>query len=204
MNPPDPTEETIRARLQAFQRPPVSPYPEAGLPGKPRPAAVLVPMFWDGEDWRLLFIRRAANDNDPHSGQVAFPGGRTEPDDPSPVHTALREAEEEIGLAADDVRVLGALPLHRTVTNFWVTPVVGRLRWPLRLTPSADEVTRVFTVPLTWLRDPSHRETRERRLGAHLPVVKATFFQPYQGEVIWGATARMVLTLLDALKQPQP
>ena len=199
MNPLAPPEDMIRTRLQAFRRPPVSPYPESDLPGVPRPAAVLVPLFWKNGDWHLLFIRRTINPRDPHSGQVAFPGGRAEPSDPTPTHTALREAEEEIGLSAGDVTVLGTLPLHRTVTNFWVTPVVGRLRWPLRLTPSVDEVTRIFTVPLSWLQEPSHREIRVRPLGTGLPAVKTTFFQPYQGEVIWGATARMVLTLLDVL-----
>jgi len=195
-------ENAIRTRLQAFRRPPLSPYDEDALPGAPRPAAVLVPMFWDGGDWQLLFIRRTINHRDPHSGQVAFPGGRADPDDLTPMHTALREANEEIGLAAEDVDVLGVLPLHRTASNFWVAPVVGRLRWPVQLTPSPDEVARIFTVPLGWLSNPAHREIRTRVLGDGLPTVQATFFQPYQGEVIWGATARMVLTLLEALDLP--
>ena len=196
------SEADIRRRLAAFQsRPPVDPYPPEALRGHPRPAGVLIPLLRERGEWRLLFIHRAVNDHDPHSGQVAFPGGQQESGDPTAVAAALREAEEELGLPAEAVSVLGVLPLHRTITNFWITPVVGRIPWPFELRLSAAEVTRAFTVPLTWLSDPAHRETRTRRLGAGLPVMQMIFFQPYEGEIVWGATARMVMTLLQALGQ---
>ncbi len=200
MTPKNLPPEEIRRRLQNFQHPPVDPYPQEALPGTPRAAAVLAPLLQEGGEWHLLFIHRATNGHDPHSGQVAFPGGQAEPDDPSPVHTALRETAEEIGLPPEAVTVLGALPPHRTVTNFWVTPVVGHIPWPAPLRPTETEVTRVFTVPLGWLAEPSHRETHIRRLSPDWPPVHAIYFQPYEGEVIWGATARMVLTLLKALE----
>ncbi len=201
MNPTQLTPEEIRRRLEAFPPQVVNPYPEEHLPGRPRHAGVLLPLLPQPEGWHLLFIRRTVNDHDPHSGEVSFPGGQAEPDDPSPVHTALRETEEELGLPSEQVTVLGSLPLHRTASNFWVAPVVALLPQPLALSPSPAEVARVFTVPLAWLADPAHRETRPRVVLPHLPPVQAVFFQPYQGEVIWGATARMVLTLLRALGQ---
>ena len=161
---------------------------------------MLVPLLQRAGEWHVLFIHRAANHHDPHSGQVAFPGGRQEPGDATLVATALRETEEELGLPPQEVEVLGALPPHRTVTNFCVTPVVGCIPWSLPLRPAPAEVSRAFTVPLTWLADPAHREIRARRLRADLPPIQAIFFQPYEGEIIWGATARMVLTLLKALR----
>ncbi|HFC09642.1 MAG TPA: CoA pyrophosphatase [Chloroflexi bacterium] len=192
-------EDDIRRRLAAYRHPPVDPYPEAALPGRPRPAAVLIPLFQHEGAWHTLFIHRAPHPHDPHSGQVAFPGGQQERTDPTLVATALRETEEELGLPPHAVRVLGTLPRHRTVSNFWITPVVGGIPWPLPLHPSQSEVVRFFVVPLAWLRDPAHRETRTRHLGPGLPPISTTFFQPYEGEVIWGATARIVLTLLKAL-----
>ncbi len=192
-------EEDIRRRLAAFPGAPVDPYPGKALRGQPRPAAVLIPLFRHAGAWHTLFIHRAPHPHDPHSGQVAFPGGQKEPGDPSLIATALRETEEELGLPPQAVRVLGALPQHRTVSNFWVTPVVGSIPWPLPLHLSENEVTRAFAVPLAWLRDPAHRETHTRHLGPGLPTISTIFFQPYEGEVIWGATARMVLTLLQAL-----
>ncbi len=192
-------EEDIRRRLAAFHRPPVDPYPRAALAGQPRPAAVLIPLFRQAGEWHTLFIHRTAPPHDPHGGQVAFPGGQQEPADPSPAATARREAEEEIGLPPQAVRVLGMLPPHRTVSNFWITPVVGGIPWPLTLHLSENEVVRAFAVPLAWLRDPAHRTHRTRSLGPGMPMIRSIFFQPYEGEIIWGATARMVLTLLEAL-----
>jgi len=193
------SEQRLRQALARAQRwPPVNPYPEALFPTAAKPAAVLVPLVQAPDGWRLLFIRRTVNHRDPHSGQVAFPGGQQEPTDPSPEATALREAEEEIGLSPAQVMVWGRLPRHRTLTNFSIVPVVGRVPWPLNLRPAREEVTHVFTVPLTWLRDPRHWETRAQPLPQG-GVAQMVYFHPYDGEVIWGATARMVVTLLQVL-----
>lgn len=193
------TEDAIRERLaDAARLPTENPYPAALVQGQPQPAAVLIPLLRQNATWRVLFIRRTRPPNDPHGGQVAFPGGRMEPGEHDPVQVALREAEEEVGLPPHRVHVLGQLRPQRTITNYLVTPVVGVIPWPYAVRRAEAEVARVFTVPLAWLANPRHYEIRRRVLpdGATLPVV---YFAPYDGEVIWGATARMVMRLLEAL-----
>jgi 8-oxo-dGTP pyrophosphatase MutT (NUDIX family) len=165
----------------------------------PRPAAVLLPLFRRREHWHLLYIRRAENTADRHSGEVAFPGGRPEPDDPHATATALREAREEIGLSPARVRVLGRLPLFRTSSNFLVTPVVGLIPWPVELRPDPSEVARIFSLPLGWLADPRNHQVRAwrppGRNGSH-PVV---FFREREGEQLWGVSARITLSLVKSL-----
>ena len=173
--------------------------------GRPeRQAAVLAPLVFD-QQWQLLFIRRADNPRDRHSGQVAFPGGRIESSDASSQAAALRETEEEIGILPSKIALLGELPEYLTSSNYRVKPWVGTLAWPTPLSLQKHEVARAFTVPLSWLRDPKNRQTKLwRRPGAEQrephPVV---FFEPYDQEVLWGATARMTLHLLAALESGQ-
>ena len=180
------------------------------LKGVPRPAAVLVPLLRTDQTWHLLFTRRT--DKLPeHRGQVAFPGGRADPGDTSPAQTALREAEEEIGLPADQVQLLGCLDSFTTVSNYRVTPVVGTIPWPIELKLEIEEVERVFIIPLDWLADPTNHEVRLRtRLiptsGAEagdkakqtvtMPVI---YFKPYEGEVLWGVSAEIVDNLVTKL-----
>jgi 8-oxo-dGTP pyrophosphatase MutT (NUDIX family) len=130
---------------------------------------------------------------------VAFPGGRADPEDPTPQHTALREAFEEIGLDPADVRVLGRTGSYLTVTNYQVTPIVGAIPWPYLLRPAPDEVSRVFTIPLTWLADPANHEERLRELPHPYGSATVIYFHPYDGEVLWGASARITLNLLQIL-----
>lgn len=194
------SETEIRQRLErpgdmAIE----SPYPPGFLAGKPRQAAVLVPLILNGKDWQILFIRRTSNDHDPHSGQVAFPGGASDPADHGPVDTALREASEEIGLNPEDVRILGQIHDFLTVTNYQVTPIVGVIPWPYHLRLANNEVSRVFTIPLEWLADPANREDQIRHLPAPFGPVSAIFYKPYDGEILWGATARFVTRLLELL-----
>ena len=166
---------------------------------EPKSAAVLIPLLSVDSSWHLLLTVRNANLPE-HSGQVAFPGGRADPEDASPEDTALRETNEEIGVRPEDVRVLGRLRRYLTVTNYMVTPVVGVMPWPYPINPAAHEVSRVFTVPLTWLADPANHEERPHQVpGPRLPV-PVIYFQPYEREVLWGASARFTLALLDALK----
>ncbi|GAB4537526.1 MAG: hypothetical protein Fur0018_28240 [Anaerolineales bacterium] len=176
----------------------INPYPTGILRQPPRTAAVLVSLFWHQRAWQVLYIRRATMNGDMHSGQVAFPGGGQEPQDLSPAETALREAHEEIGLPPNRVEILGTMPRFRTISNYLVAPVVGQIAWPFPVRMSRDEVSRVFHVPLAWLADPAHREVRQRTLpdGRQIPVI---YFQPYDGEVIWGATARITVALLETL-----
>jgi len=197
------TEEEIARRLAAAARLPKArpdPYPKAILHGDPTPAAVLIPFLqWEGE-WHLLFIRRTAPPEDRHGGQVAFPGGRREPTDADATANALREAEEELGIHPQDVRILGELEPTITISNFLVTPVVGALPWPYPLRPAPSEVARVFTIPLAWLADPANHEVRQRSLPGPYPPFDVIYFRPYNGEVLWGASARIMCFLLEALE----
>jgi 8-oxo-dGTP pyrophosphatase MutT (NUDIX family) len=173
-------------------------YPPEYLSGAPRPAAVLIPFLQKDNSWHVLFTRR--NDSLPeHSGQVAFPGGRAEPGDASPESTALREAQEEIGLNPGDVRILGQLYDFLTITNYRVTPVVGVIPWPYTFQLEVEEVSRVFTIPLDWLADPVNREEKSRALPPPFPPISVIYFHPYEGEVLWGASATFTVSLLDIL-----
>lgn len=149
-----------------------------------RPAAVLVPILAGNP--RLLFIERAAYEGDPHSGQIGFPGGRWEPGDPDAAATALREAEEELGLPPDAVQVLGQLEQTLTPSGYCITPVVGWIPQPPKLAPDAREVAGCFEVDLGELAAPGCRFPR----GEH-------FEYRAGGRVIWGATARIVSCLLS-------
>lgn len=178
----------------------VSARPSAPLSDTPdarpkRRAAVLAPLQRIDGDWHLLLIRRSHREGDHHSGQVAFPGGRVEPQDKSLAEAALREAEEEIGLAPSGVAVLGQLPDYTTITNYRVTPVAGHVHTPFEPVLQPAEVARLFSVPLDWLADPANHE--RRRWHAERPPV--VYFNDWQGETLWGATAAMTLHLLDAL-----
>lgn len=198
--------EQIRQRI--VHRPPRAygeAYPAGFFPAPPAPAAVLMPLFRHQDGWRLLFIRRADSASDRHAGQVAFPGGRLESADGGPVVAALREAREEIGLDPSEVCVLGSLGAYRTVTNFVVTPVVGIIPWPLALTPAITEVSRIFSIPLSWLgRADSHRLCA-RTLGPAGTPIPVVYFEPYDGEILWGVSARITLGLIEALgERPAP
>lgn len=195
------TEEIARrlAVAAAHPKPRPSPYPKAILRGDPTPAAVLIPFLeWEGA-WHLLFIRRTAPPEDRHGGQVAFPGGRRDPSDANAAANALREAQEEVGIRPDDVRILGELEPTLTISNYLVTPVVGVIPWPYPLQPDPAEVARVFTIPLAWLADPANREVQPRRLPGPYPPIEVIYFRPYDGEVLWGASARITCFLLEAL-----
>src|SRR5688572_20101047 len=154
-------------------------------------AAVLVPIVDHPSAPSVIFTKRTSHLK-AHSGQVSFPGGRAEPEDPTPEFTALREAHEEIGLAMERVEVLARLPDYLTRTGFRVTPVVGLITPPFDLVPDPREVEEVFEVPLAYLLDPANhgRETRElqgRTVGYY--VVR------YESRTIWGATAGMLMSL---------
>jgi 8-oxo-dGTP pyrophosphatase MutT (NUDIX family) len=157
-------------------------------------AAVLVPLLWDMDEWHLLYTRRTEK-VESHKGQVSFPGGGCDEKETTPEETALREAQEELGIDALQVRVLGRLTNLITISSFRVTPVVGVIKWPTVLRVGQDEVERVFTIPLNWLADSRNRweftmPGRKRYLIA---------YHPYDGELLWGATARMTVDFLKVL-----
>jgi 8-oxo-dGTP pyrophosphatase MutT (NUDIX family) len=155
------------------------------------PAAVLVPIIAHGEGLSVLFTRRTVHLK-AHSGQVSFPGGRAEPGDATPEDTALREAEEEIGLARSRVEVIGRLPEYLTRTGFRVTPVIGVIQPPLELVPDAREVDEVFEVPLAFLLDERNHQRATRELNGRRV---AFYVIEHQGRTIWGATAGMLVNL---------
>lgn len=200
-------EAEIAARLKRHHRlhgtDPALEFPDLPqmTPAPPKPAAVLIPLLRSSGEWLALLTRRNSRLPE-HSGQVSFPGGRVDPTDRSVEDTALREAHEEIGLHPQDVHLIGRLREYRTITNYLVTPIVGTLPWPYPLKPAADEVSRVFTIPLTWMADSRNHEERQRELPSPFGPAKVIFFQPYDGEVLWGASARIMLDLLLALTDP--
>lgn len=155
------------------------------------PAAVLFPIVAREEGYTVLLTQRAAHLRD-HPGQVSFPGGRMEEEDPSPLHTALRETEEEIGLPRERITLLGYLPEYRTGTGFRVTPVVALVAPPMMLKTDPFEVAEVFEVPLSFLLDPANH----RRHSLHYRGALREFYaMPYGDYFIWGATAGMIKSL---------
>ena len=163
--------------------------------GYPRTAAsVLVPLVQRDAGLTLLLTQRTAHLRD-HAGQVSFPGGRAESHDADATDTALREAEEEVGLARRHVEVIGSLPIYRTVTNFDVTPIVALVTPPFDLALDAHEVAEAFEVPLSFLMTPAHHQ---RHVYVHEGIEREFLSMPYPrperpGEYfIWGATAAML------------
>jgi 8-oxo-dGTP pyrophosphatase MutT (NUDIX family) len=154
-------------------------------------AAVLVPIVDHPSGLTVIFTQRTSHLK-AHSGQVSFPGGRAEPEDPTPEFTALREAQEEIGLPMERVEVLARLPEYHTRTGFRVTPVVGLLEPPVELAPDPREVEEVFEVPLAFLLDPANHR-RETRVLQGRSV--AYYVMRYEKRTIWGATAGMLVNL---------
>ncbi len=143
----------------------------------------------------LLTLRSAGLPE--HAGQISFPGGRVEADDASVAHAALREANEEVGLLAERVTILGELTSYETVTGYRVTPVVGWVEPPFDLTLDPIEVADVFEVPLAFLVNEQNRRRQFRMFGE----TRVEFWAiPYGERYIWGATAAMILILERTLR----
>ena len=172
---------------------------EAGIAAEERtltPAAVLVPLVERLEGYTVLLTQRTAH-LEHHPGQISFPGGRAEEGDASPVETALREAEEEIGLLRRHVvEIAGFLDLYQTVTGFLVTPVVGLVTPPFELRLDEFEVAEAFEVPLEFILDPRHHE---RRSMVYKGQQRRYYVIPYEERLIWGATAAMLVALARRL-----
>ncbi len=175
--------------------------PGAELEWHARPAAVLVPLFQRAGTWHVLLTRRTESVAT-HKGQVAFPGGKVDATDSDRIDTALREAEEEIGLARADVRVLGVLPDLITVTQWRITPVVGVIPHPYPFVPSTGELSEIFDVPLAWLADPANLTITTREPAVPGPPIEVFHFY-YQHYDIWGATARILRSLLASCAPPE-
>ena len=160
-------------------------------------AAVLIPLVVRAQGLQVLLTERSRNLSS-HSGQIAFPGGKIDPEDANPVHAALREAEEEIGLHADHITVVGNLPIYVTGSAFIVTPVVALVAENYRVTPNPHEVAEVFEVPLDFLMNPAHHRRHTTQWDGK---PREWFSMPYYDSAqqteryIWGATAGMLRNL---------
>lgn len=183
-----------------------------GIPaynGKPvREAAVLMPILSDhtkkDSELEVLLMRRSAHLKD-HAGQVSFPGGKVDANDLNEVATALRETHEEVGIRPESIEVLGAMPAHETGTAFRIVPVVGIIQGSPFLQLNREEVESAFTVPLSYLMNPSHHRWHEYLMstddGKERLLKWLSIEYQYQGEsyFIWGATAAMLRNLYSYL-----
>jgi 8-oxo-dGTP pyrophosphatase MutT (NUDIX family) len=165
-------------------------------------AAVLVPLAWWKNEWQLVFTRRT-DTVEHHKGQVSFPGGGCEMDEATPEATALREANEEIGLAPEDVRLLGRMNDIITITRYRVTPIVGVIPWPYQFRPEPAEVGRVFTIPFLWLADRSNWDEQPMTPPGDILSFPVIRYHPYDGEILWGASARIILNLLRTVMEKE-
>lgn len=160
-----------------------------------RDAAVLIPVVDHGAEATLLLTKRAETLRN-HTGQVAFPGGRIDPGDPSPEAAALREANEEVGLEAGFVEVIGRMPDYIAGSGYRIAPVLSVVRPGFHLHLNPEEVDAAFEVPLSFLMDPANH-----RRGSRLWQDLEWFFyeMPYDGNRIWGVTAGIIRTLYERL-----
>ena len=159
------------------------------------PAAVLVPLVDRPSGLTVLLTQRTAHLND-HAGQISFPGGRVEPDDPSHQAAALREAEEEVGLPPSHVEVIGTLDYYIVRSGYRVTPVVGFVNPPFEVKPDPFEVAEVFEVPLSFVINTDNHVMESR---TDQGVERTFYVLPYENRYIWGATAGMLVNLTDVL-----
>lgn len=196
---------SLPALRQRFVEPPIGWTPEPGTDpasGKgartPVAAAVLVPIVVRDAGLSVLLTRRTAHLHD-HAGQISFPGGRVDAADSDPVATALRETEEEIGLARSHVEVLGWLPDYLTGTGFLVTPVVALVHPPFELAADEFEVAEIFEVPLAFLMDDANHQRRSAVFPGQ-PARRSFYAMPYDEYFIWGATAAMLRNLYQFLR----
>jgi len=159
-------------------------------------AAVLVPLINRTGGVTVMLTQRTAHLND-HAGQISFPGGRVEEDDADRIQTALRESEEETGLAREAVEVIGRLPDFDIPSGFRVTPIVGWIEPPVNFNPDPFEVAEVFEVPLHHFLEPANHERRSDDINGRR---RNYYAMPYQDRFIWGATAGMLFSLYQSLR----
>ncbi len=192
------TEEFLRVKLNETDRSHAETDGYAEIPIHPdvhlKCAAVLVPLVQFQDEWHILYTRRT-DKVESHKGQVSFPGGACDKGETTPEQTALREADEEIGVRPSDVRVIGRLSRMVTISKFRVSPVVGIIPFPYAFKTAGIEVARVFTIPLLWLAE------RNNYWEFSLPGSERSViaYHPYDGELLWGATARMTVNFMKIL-----
>lgn len=175
----------------------------------PRFASVLIPLIVHHSEVCVLLTERTAHLHD-HAGQISFPGGRVEDNDADAIETALREAQEEIGLPPAHVDVLGSMPEYLTATGYKVTPVIGLIEQSFSPVLDRFEVSEVFEVPLAFLMDPLNHERRVFQIGDTARTFYAMPYATPEGDAnrrryfIWGATAAMLRNLYQFLRADRP
>lgn len=210
---PDVADFLALAAQRLLHEPPVVVEPHASLrgdhthnpgdlatprPNAPAPAAVLVPVVAHPDGATVLFTERASGLRN-HSGQVAFPGGRMDAEDPTPLDAALREAEEEIGLDRAHVRPIGYLDPYLSSSNYLITPVVGLVAPGFALTLNPGEVADAFEVPLGFLMDSVNHQLHSREWKG---TIRRYYAIPFGERYIWGVTAGIVRNLHERLYAP--
>jgi 8-oxo-dGTP pyrophosphatase MutT (NUDIX family) len=195
--------ERLTLDVPSFVHDPYSWQVERGAdPGDPtinegppaRPAAVLIPVV--ARPQATVLLTQRSSDLANHSGQIAFPGGKIDPGDATPLSAALREAEEEIGLSRRFVHPLGYLEPFLSRTGYLITPVVGLVDTGFHLTLNPHEVTDAFEVPLAFLMDPSNHQRHQRELNGK---TRQFYAMPYGERYIWGITAGILRNLWERL-----
>lgn len=169
--------------------------PYAKWNGPPRDAAVLIGLKDDGDGPSVVLTQRTGHLNS-HAGQVAFPGGKIDPEDAGPVEAALREAHEEIGLPSMITTPLGSLAPYLTGSGYRVVPIVALIRETVSFVPNPDEVEDVFEVPFHFLMDPANHQKLSREWQGQRRYFYA---MPYNDRYIWGVTAGIIRSLYDTV-----
>lgn len=186
---PLPGQEVQFQMASAFRYNRMTPPPDATN------AAVLLLLYPNRrkDDWHMVFIERMSNNlNDHHRGQISFPGGRYEEEDLEMSFTALREAEEEVGVPSDKVRLLGALTqLYVPVSGYLIHPFVGFISERPGFVPQQTEVNRILEAPLESLRDVTARKVKDILTPSNLKLKDVPYFE-LEGQTIWGATAMIL------------
>lgn len=158
-------------------------------------AAVLILLVKDLENWNIVYTHRT-NGVRTHQGEVSFPGGAYEAADESMVNTALRETFEEIGVKPECIRIIGGLDPIRTISNFMVYPFVGIMECVPEFVINPEEVERLFMIPLNWLENPENFYEQDHLVENQF-VRKVIHYRNYDGEHLWGLTARITQQLLE-------
>jgi len=184
--------QTLPGRIAQLKMAPALRQHYKGAPDDATVACVLVLLFPKNDNWHFTLIQRVSHKKDRHSGQISFPGGRLEEDDKSLLAGALREAEEEVGVARDEINVLGKLTqLYIPVSNFLVHPFVGFLEKMPEFVSQPSEVDSILEIPVAELNKKENKKTRDISGGKNIILKNVPYFD-FEGKVVWGATAMML------------
>ena len=160
-------------------------------------ASVLIPILTFNKDLEILLTKRSNNLKN-HPGQIAFPGGKKDQIDSSPIETALRETQEEVGLNPKNVEIIASLPSHKTATGFVIKPYLGLINQPFSEILRQGEVDEIFTVPYEYILNEENFSIQTRKWNGSQ---RSYYVVPYGPYYVWGATARILLNLSRALSQ---